>query len=52
MEAEAAWLRKCIIRLRAALRFAREQRVETIVREVIAGAEDRLAAVERPERPR
>ena len=34
--------------LRAALLFAREPRVETILREVIADAEDRLAAFERP----
>jgi hypothetical protein len=49
MEAEADWLRKSIIRLRAALRFAREPRTETIVREVIADAEDRLAALEGPD---
>lgn len=51
MEAEADWLRKSIIRLRAALRFARELRVETILREVIADAEARLATLERPELP-
>jgi hypothetical protein len=51
MEAEAKWLRKSIIRLRAALRFAKEPRVETILREVIADAEDRLAELERPEAP-
>ena len=48
MEAEAGWLRKSIIRLRAALRFAREPRTETILRDFIADAEDRLAALERP----
>jgi hypothetical protein len=46
MEAEAVWLRKRIIRLRAALRFAKDQRTEIILREVIADAEDRLAALE------
>jgi hypothetical protein len=51
MEAEAGWLRKSIIRLRAALRFAKEPRVEAILREVIADAEDRLAALEQPEHP-
>jgi hypothetical protein len=52
MEAEAGWFRKSIIRLRAALRFAKEPRVEAILREVIADAEDRLAALEQPEHPR
>jgi hypothetical protein len=41
------WLRRSVIRLRAALRFAREPQVETILREVIAHAEDRLAVLER-----
>jgi hypothetical protein len=52
VQAEADWLRKSIIRLRAALRFAREPRVETILREVIADAEDRLSVLERPEQPK
>jgi hypothetical protein len=39
---------KRLIRLRAALRFAREPRTETILREVIADAEDRLAEAEFP----
>jgi hypothetical protein len=47
VEAEADWLRKSIIRLRAALRFARELRVEIILREVIADAEARLATLDR-----
>jgi hypothetical protein len=46
VEADAEWLRRTVIRLRTALRFAREPRTETILREVIADAEDRLAALE------
>jgi hypothetical protein len=49
---EAVWVRKNIIRLRTALRFAKEPRTETILREVIADAEDRLADLEQPEHPR
>jgi hypothetical protein len=52
VEAEGAWLRKSIMRLRAALRFADEPNVETILREVIANAEDRLIELERPEQPK
>jgi hypothetical protein len=46
MQAEATWLRKTIIRLRAALRFAKDPRTEAILREVIANAEGRLAELE------
>jgi hypothetical protein len=51
VEADAEWLRRTIIRLRAALRFAKEPRTETILREVIADAEDRLAEAESPREP-
>jgi hypothetical protein len=51
VEAETNWLRKSIIRLRTALRFTKEPRVETVLREVIADAEDRLAVLEQPEEP-
>jgi hypothetical protein len=40
------------MRLRAALRFAEEPNVETILREVIANAEDRLIELERSEQPK
>jgi hypothetical protein len=40
MEDEANWLRARVIRLRAALRFTKDVRTETILREVIADAED------------
>jgi hypothetical protein len=40
------------MRLRAALRFAGEPSVETILREVIASAEDRLLELERSEQPK
>jgi hypothetical protein len=39
------------MRLRAALRFAEEPNVETILREVIANAEDRLIELQRSEQP-
>jgi hypothetical protein len=40
------------MRLRAALRFADEPRVETILREVIGSAEDRLIELERSDQPK
>jgi hypothetical protein len=40
------------MRLRAALRFADEPRAETILRDVIASAEDRLIELERSEQPK
>jgi hypothetical protein len=46
LEDEPTWLRRRVIRLRAALRFAKEARTETILREVIAEAEQRLSALE------
>jgi hypothetical protein len=52
VQAETDWLRKSIIRLRAALRFAGEPRVEAILREVIADAEDRLSALEHSDQPK
>jgi hypothetical protein len=52
VEAESEWLRRSIMRLRAALRFAEEPRVETILREVIASAEDRLIELERSGQPK
>ena len=45
-EHEAHWLRARVIRLRAALRFTQEPRVDVILREVIGDAEDRLAALD------
>jgi hypothetical protein len=47
-EDEASWLRARVIRLRVALRFTKDPRAETILREVIADAEDRLAALDQP----
>jgi hypothetical protein len=46
-EDEATWLRARVIRLRVALRFVKDPR-EVILREVIADAEDRLAALDQP----
>jgi hypothetical protein len=45
-ESEATWFRLHIIRLRAALRYAVEPRVELILRETIADMEDRLEELE------
>ena len=45
-EPEATWLRLQIIRLRAALRYALEPRVETILRETVTEMEGRLEQVE------
>jgi hypothetical protein len=47
-EDEVPWLRARVIRLRVALRFTKDPRVEVILREVIADAEDRLAALDQP----
>jgi hypothetical protein len=46
LEDEPTWLRHRVARLRAALRFATEPRVESILRELIADAEERLITVE------
>jgi hypothetical protein len=46
LEAEPTWLRKRIQRLRMAMRFAKDPRTETILREVITEAEERLIALE------
>jgi len=43
---EPTWLRPRIIRLRTALRFTKEPRVETILREFIADAEERLCVLD------
>ena len=45
-EDEASWLRPRIIRLRTALRFVKDSRTETILREFVAEAEERLDALE------
>jgi hypothetical protein len=45
-EEEEIWLRHRVGRLRAALRLAKEPRVEAILRELIIDAEKRLALIE------
>jgi hypothetical protein len=45
-EDESLWLRHRVVRLRAALRFAREASVEAILRELIADGEERLISLE------
>ena len=47
VDEEVIWLRAHVIRLRTALRFAHDHVLETILREVIADAEDRLSALDR-----
>ena len=46
VEPQAAWLRSRIIRLRAALRYARDSRTEAILREIIGDMETRLDQLE------
>jgi hypothetical protein len=46
LQDEAVWLRYRIIRMRTALRFAMSPEVESILRELIADAEARLAMLE------
>ena len=42
LEAEETWLRKRVVRLRTALRYANDPRTEVVLREVIGDAENRL----------
>jgi hypothetical protein len=49
LQDEAAWLRHSIGRMRAGLRFATGSQVESIIREFIGEAEDRLLALEHPD---
>jgi hypothetical protein len=46
LEDEASWLRHRIVRMRTVLRFAKDPRAEAGLRELIADAEARLAALE------
>jgi hypothetical protein len=46
LEEEVAWLRHRIVRTRTVLRFAKDPRAESGLRELIADAETRLAEVE------
>jgi hypothetical protein len=50
METEEAWLRHHILRLRTLLRFANVPSVETGLKELIAEAEQRMAALESHDR--
>ena len=52
LEAEEAWLRKRIMRLRTLLRYANDPRIEGGLREVIADAEHRLEGLQNNARPR
>ncbi len=45
-EEEQSWLRRRVMRLRTILRFAKDARVATCLREFIAEAEDRLEMLE------
>ncbi len=46
---EASWLRYRTMRLRIALRYVESPRVESILRELIADAEDRLIGLDAKE---
>jgi hypothetical protein len=46
IEDEVSWLRHRILRMRTILRFAKDPRTEAGLRELIADAEARLAALE------
>jgi hypothetical protein len=45
-EDEELWLRGCIIRMRTLLRFAKDDRVEAGLKELIGDAERRLEQIE------
>ena len=47
LEDEATWLRYRVLRMRTALKFAIKPEVESILRGLIADAEERLLALER-----
>ena len=46
LEDEVSWLRHRVVRMRTILRFAKDPRAESGLRELIADAETRLAALE------
>jgi hypothetical protein len=50
LEDEASWLRRRVIRMRAALRFTAKPEVKAILREVISDAETRISLLEAPRR--
>jgi hypothetical protein len=45
-EDEVTWLHRRVVRMRAILRFAKDPRTESGLKELIADAEDRLASLE------
>jgi hypothetical protein len=49
-EQEAIWLRPRVIQMRALLRRVKDARVEEVLREFIADAENRLEALDEQER--
>jgi hypothetical protein len=46
LEREPDWLRRQVVNLRTALRFARDARAETLIKAFISAAEERLIALE------
>ena len=46
-EDEEPWLRRVIIRLRTLLRFAKDDRVDAGLKDIVADAERRLAELQR-----
>jgi hypothetical protein len=47
LENESSWLRRQVINLRTALRFAKDARTQVLIREAIEAAENRLIAIEK-----
>ena len=47
LQDEESWLRGCIIRLRTVLRFAKDERVDAGLKDIIADAERRLEQLQR-----
>jgi hypothetical protein len=47
LQDEESWLRGCIIRLRTVLRFAKDERVDAALKDIIADAERRLEQLQR-----
>jgi hypothetical protein len=52
LEDEESWLRRRVIRFRTMLRYAKDSRVGTDLREFIADAEERLELLEKKKKQR
>jgi hypothetical protein len=52
LEDEESWLRRRVIRFRTMLRYTKDSRVRTALREFIADAEERLELLEKKKKQR